>query len=100
MVFVPVLLIEKLILPAGALVALISQLVSAAFTVIGPGAPGADDDGAVLVQPASATAAMARGAPTSAGDAAGHARSPSAVLAGTGALARWGRRNSVSTTAT
>src|ERR1700712_2130499 len=46
-------------LPAAADVALISQLVSAALTVMGPGAPGADDVGAVLAQPASATAATA-----------------------------------------
>ncbi len=57
MTLVPVLLIEKLMLPAAADVALISQLVSAAFTEIGPGAPGAEE-GAVLVQPARATAAM------------------------------------------
>ena len=60
MVFVPELLIEKLILPAGALFALTSQAVSAALTVIGPGSPGAADWGAVLVHPARATGSWAR----------------------------------------
>jgi glucose dehydrogenase len=51
------------------MVALTSQAVSAALTVIGPGSPGAADWGAVLVQPARATAAvMALAALTTAAD--------------------------------
>ena len=97
MVLVPELLIEKLIVPAGALVALTSQAVSAALTLIGPGSPGATCWGAVLVHPASATAVTA--APITAADLR-DMWSSYLVFAGTGVLVRWGRRNSVSTTAT
>ena len=110
-----------MIVPAGASTALTAQAVSAAWTVIGPpaaaDAPPPEDaaGGAVLVQPARATAAPAVSSVATERAAAdlrdmvllgarrGNQTVPDVVGVAAGAFAtvrRWGRRNSVSTTAT